>query len=41
MKAAADQAKAANEAARQKAQSQYRAREGAFFNSTLGVNSPY
>ena len=41
MKAAADQAKAANEAARQKARAENRAREGAFFNSTLGINSQY
>jgi hypothetical protein len=39
--AAADQAKAANEAAREKARADARAREGAFFNSTLGINSRY
>jgi hypothetical protein len=39
--AAADRAKAANDAARQKANTVTRAREGAFFNSTLGVNAPY
>jgi serine/threonine protein kinase len=40
-KAAADQAKAANDAAREKARADTRAREGAFRNSTLGINSQY
>jgi hypothetical protein len=39
--AAAAQAKAANERARQKANAENRTRDGAFFNSTLGINSPY
>jgi serine/threonine-protein kinase len=39
--AAADKAKAANEAARQKALSQERARNSAFSNSARGINSPY
>jgi hypothetical protein len=39
--AAADAAKAANEAAREKARAEMRAREGAFRNSTLGINSRY
>ena len=40
-KAASDMAKAAREAAQQKAARENRAREGAFFNTTLGINSPY
>jgi serine/threonine-protein kinase len=39
--AAADAAKAANETAREKARAEMRAREGAFRNSTLGINSRY
>ena len=38
---AAEMAKAANEAARKKASAENRAREGSFFNSTLGIASPY
>ena len=40
-KAAADQAKVAREAARQKAATENQRRDGAFFNSTLGINSRY
>jgi serine/threonine protein kinase len=40
-KDAVDRQKAADQAARDKAREQNRAREGAFFNSTLGINSPY
>lgn len=40
-KAASDMAKAARETAQQKAARENRAREGAFFNSTLGVTTPY
>jgi hypothetical protein len=40
-KRAVEQAKAANDAAREKARADNRAREGAFRNSTLGINSRY
>jgi serine/threonine protein kinase len=40
-KAAADKARAARDAAQQKAREETRRREGSFFNSTLGINSPY
>ena len=40
-KSAADLAKAARESAQTKAARENRAREGAFFNSTLGINSRY
>jgi hypothetical protein len=40
-KNAADMAKAARAAAQAKAEKENRGRDGAFFNSTLGINSRY